>query len=117
MAQNTKTSPRLDVKGAIGKAWSGYSYIFIFAIIFVIFLICNGGTTWNGVMNILRHSGVVGIIALGMGLVQRKSKSCFLPYLWTNHHMASSRAMAPPWLARPPFQGMKISQKPCQEPK
>ena len=69
MAKNTNNSPRLGIKGALGKAWSGYSYIFIFAIIFVIFLICNGGATWNGVMNILRHSGVVGIIALGMGLV------------------------------------------------
>ena len=53
----------------VSRAWSGYSFIFIFAVIFVIFLISNNGATWNGVMNILRHSGVVGIIALGMGLV------------------------------------------------
>ena len=51
------------------SAWSGYSFIFIFAVIFVIYLISNNGATWNGVMNILRHSGVVGIIALGMGLI------------------------------------------------
>ena len=31
--------------------------------------IINGGaTTWSGVMNILRHSAVVGIISFGMGL-------------------------------------------------
>lgn len=47
-----------------------YSFILIFAAIFVAYLIINGGaTTWDGIMNILRHSAVVGVISLGMGLV------------------------------------------------
>lgn len=47
-----------------------YSFIFIFIAIFVAYLIINGGaTTWDGIMNILRHSAVVGVISLGMGLV------------------------------------------------
>ena len=50
-------------------------------------------------------------------MIQRKSKPSFFPYLFENHHIASSSAMAPPWLARPPFQGMKISQKPFQLPR
>lgn len=53
----------------ISTAWSGYSFIFIFLIIFLIYYISNGGITWNGVMNILRHTSVIGIIALGMGAV------------------------------------------------
>ena len=50
-------------------------------------------------------------------IIQRKSKPFALPYLAENHHIPSSSAMAPPWLARPPFHGMKISKKPRQEPK
>lgn len=58
------------VKTGMGKAWSGYSFIFIFLAIFIIFMIISGGaTTWNGVMNIFRHSSVIGLIAIGMGLV------------------------------------------------
>jgi ribose transport system permease protein len=48
----------------------GYTFVLIFIAIFITYLITNGGaTTWNGVMNILRHSAVVGIMAYGMGLV------------------------------------------------
>ncbi|MBU5342126.1 ABC transporter permease [Caldifermentibacillus hisashii] len=53
----------------VSATWSGYSFIFIFFIIFLIYYISNGGITWNGVMNILRHTSVIGIIALGMGIV------------------------------------------------
>lgn len=48
----------------------GYTFVLIFIVIFIAYLVANGGaTTWNGVMNILRHSAVVGIMAYGMGLV------------------------------------------------
>ena len=47
-----------------------YSFILIFACILFAYLAINGGaTTFNGVMNILRHSAVVGIMSFGMGLV------------------------------------------------
>ncbi len=69
----TTEAPKLTagakVRRGISAAWSGYSFIFIFVFIFIVFLICNGGATWNGVMNILRHSSIVGILALGMGMV------------------------------------------------
>ena len=54
---------------ALGKAWSNYSFIFIFAAIFICFYLCSESITWNGITNILRHSSVVGCIALGMSLV------------------------------------------------
>ncbi len=54
---------------AIGKAWSNYSFIFIFVAIFICFYLCSESITWNGITNILRHSAVVGCIALGMALV------------------------------------------------
>lgn len=57
-------------KGQLSALIGNYSFILIFAAIFVGYLIINqGATTWSGVMNILRHSAVVGIIAFGMGLV------------------------------------------------
>ena len=54
---------------AIARAWSGYSFVFIFAAIFAAYNVVNTNLTWLGTMNILRHSAVMGIIALGMGLV------------------------------------------------
>ena len=55
---------------SIGKLASSYIFVLIFLSIFVAYLIINqGATTWSGVMNILRHSAVVGILSFGMGLV------------------------------------------------
>ncbi|MEG1164813.1 MAG: ABC transporter permease [Oscillospiraceae bacterium] len=55
---------------SISKTLGNYSFILIFLVIFVAYLFVNhGATTWSGVMNILRHSAVVGILAFGMGLV------------------------------------------------
>ena len=57
-------------KKSISKVIGGYSFILIWACILIAYLIINAGaTTLNGVMNILRHSAVVGIMAFGMGLV------------------------------------------------
>lgn len=49
----------------IGK----YSYVIVFLLIFLVYVITSDGLTWAGVMNIFRHSAIVGIIAFGMGLV------------------------------------------------
>ncbi len=57
-------------KRSLGKLIGNYSFIVIFFVIFVAFIIINGSaTTLSGIMNILRHSTVVGILAFGMGLV------------------------------------------------
>ncbi len=59
-----------DIKKAVGKAWSGYSFIFIFVVIFVVWMISLGNSvTWPGIMIVLRHSAVVGLMAIGMGFV------------------------------------------------
>lgn len=60
---------KISAAGTLGKIWHGYSFIFVFVIIFIVYAISNGGLNWNASMNILRHSAVIGIIALGMGLV------------------------------------------------
>ncbi len=64
----TRLKPKIG--GSIAKTLGNYSFILIFLVIFFAFLIINGGaTTWSGVMNILRHSAVVGVLSFGMGLV------------------------------------------------
>lgn len=55
-------------KKTINQFISGYSFVLIFIAIFISYLFI-AQTTWNGVMNILRHSTVTGLIALGMGLI------------------------------------------------
>lgn len=52
-----------------GKIWSEYSFIFVLVAIFVVYAVTSSGLTWSGVMNIFRHSAVIGIVALGMGLI------------------------------------------------
>ena len=49
--------------------WSQYSYIIVFFVIFAVYAIASNGLTWSAVMNIFRHSAVIGIIAMGMGLI------------------------------------------------
>lgn len=54
----------------IGAVISQYSYIIVFIAIFALYaLTSRGGLTWSGVMNIFRHSTIIGIIGIGMGLV------------------------------------------------
>ncbi len=54
---------------SFSRVLGNYSFVLIFVAILIAYLFINAGaTTWNGVMNILRHSTVVGIIAFGMGL-------------------------------------------------
>lgn len=54
---------------AFGKIFSQYSFIMVFFAIFIVYAVTCNGLTWNGMMNIFRHSAVVGIIGIGMGLV------------------------------------------------
>lgn len=57
-------------KVTLGSLANNYSFVLIWLFIFATFLIINGSaTTWSGVMNILRHSAVVGTLSFGMGLV------------------------------------------------
>lgn len=57
-------------RNSLAKFIGNYSFILIFICILVAYLIINAGaTTINGVMNILRHSTVVGVMSFGMGMV------------------------------------------------
>ena len=53
----------------IAKIWRGYSFIFVFYIIFTVYAFTSSGLTMSASMNILRHSAVIGIISLGMGMI------------------------------------------------
>ena len=52
--------------GQIMKTLGKYSFVIVFILIFLVYMISSSGLTWGGVMNIFRHSAVVGIMALGM---------------------------------------------------
>lgn len=56
-------------KNPVSKFIGEYSFIFVFIAIFIVYAIASHGLTWNGMMNIFRHSAVIGTIAIGMGLV------------------------------------------------
>lgn len=60
MKNNTKS---------VGKLISAYSFVLVFLVIFIAYAFITGGLTMSAVMNIFRHSAVVGIIGIGMGLV------------------------------------------------
>lgn len=46
-----------------------YSFVLVFLAILVVYSIANGGLTVNAAMNVLRHSAVIGTIAIGMGVI------------------------------------------------
>lgn len=61
----SKSTGLASVLGLVKK----YSFILVFLAIFVVYAIANGGLTVNATMNVLRHSAVIGTIAIGMGIV------------------------------------------------
>ncbi len=46
-----------------------YSFVLVFLAILAVYAVANGGLTLNAAMNVLRHSAVIGTIAIGMGVV------------------------------------------------
>lgn len=72
MNEGTATQVKAEsrLKSIVTEIWRKYNFILIFAAILIAFLIINrGSVTLTTVMNIPRHSTVIGIIALGMGLI------------------------------------------------
>lgn len=61
----TKTKPQSNLLKMVGQ----YSFIVVFIAIFLVYVVVSNGLTISGVMNIFRHSAVIGIIAIGMGLI------------------------------------------------
>lgn len=55
--------------GGIAKFCGEYSFILVFLAIFLVYAVVSSGLTLSGVMNVFRHSAVIGIIGLGMGLI------------------------------------------------
>lgn len=66
---NTRETMSNKRAAMLARLWSQYSFIFVFVAVFSVYALTSSGLTWSGVMNIFRHSAVIGILALGMGLV------------------------------------------------
>lgn len=58
-----RTAPSL--KGILHK----YSYVIVFCVILAVYAFASNGLTVGALMNVFRHSAVIGTIAIGMGLV------------------------------------------------
>ncbi len=54
---------------SITKFIAQYSFVLVFLVILLIYAITSGGLNWGAIMNIFRHSAVIGIIGVGMGLI------------------------------------------------
>lgn len=46
-----------------------YSFVLVFLAIYIVYAVVSNGLTVGAAMNVFRHSAVIGIIAIGMGLV------------------------------------------------
>ena len=75
MASNTETQKKSGALQALAKCWSKYSYIFVFAIILVVYaivIIANGNAFNSGHISVIfssQNTVIVGTMALGMALV------------------------------------------------
>lgn len=54
-----------NVLGLIKK----YSFVLVFLVIYLVYAVVSNGLTVGAAMNVFRHSAVIGIIAIGMGVV------------------------------------------------
>ena len=64
MSQNTLVKRKKNLN--LGQ----YSFVLIFAALFLIYFLVNkGNLKWTGVTNILRHSAIVGLLSYGMALI------------------------------------------------
>lgn len=53
----------------ISKILNLYHYIIVFFVVFAVYAFTSSSLTVNGVMNIFRHSAVIGVLSLGMGII------------------------------------------------
>lgn len=65
----TNTLERPKTGNTFGRYLSEYSFVAIFLVLCLAYFCSSSQLTWNGVMNIMRHSGVIGIMSFGMGMV------------------------------------------------
>ena len=63
-----KATGATGLAGALGLV-KKYSFVLVFLAILIVYAVANGGLTLNAGMNVLRHSAVIGTIAIGMGIV------------------------------------------------
>lgn len=60
---------KTTAKRSLSRLAGQYSYILVFVAVFLVWALTSSSLTWSGVMNIFRHSAIIGALALGMGLV------------------------------------------------
>ena len=69
MAVKTMEEGKARSGGSLLGALKRYSFVLVFLAIYIVYAAVSGGLTVGATMNIFRHSAVIGIIAVGMGLI------------------------------------------------
>lgn len=69
MAVKTMEEGKARSGGSLLGALKRYSFVLVFLAIYIVYAVVSGGLTVGATMNIFRHSAVIGIIAVGMGLI------------------------------------------------
>ena len=64
-----KLGKRFNPLNMVKASWKHGSFVYVFAFMFIIYLIMLPAIRIGSIMNILTHTAVVGTIALGMGLI------------------------------------------------
>lgn len=104
MSQNTLTKRKKSLN--LGQ----YSFVLIFAALFLIYFLVSGGNLkWTGITNILRHSAIVGLLSYGMAIIIItgdidlsigailgciSSFGCVVANVMTNNNVATAPAVA-----------------------
>lgn len=74
MSEQTKENIKIPEpkigNNTLKQLWGSYNFVFVFAAIFIAYLAVNiNAVNLLALANILRHSSVVGVVALAMGLI------------------------------------------------
>lgn len=68
--RNEIDTQKKSIKNGMKYLWQNCNFVVIFLVIFIAYLIINGSATnWAAITNIMRHSSIIGIVALAMSLV------------------------------------------------
>ena len=68
-----KATSTTGLAGALGLV-KKYSFVLVFLAILIVYAVANGGLTLNAGMNVLRHSAVIGTIAINYPLPANSAK-------------------------------------------
>ena len=65
----SKNKKKLSFGELAKSSWKNGSFLYIFIVMFLFYIMVNNYITWNSITNILKSTAVIGTLSLGMGLI------------------------------------------------